>query len=156
MKAVILNNLGSFDNLKLAEIIKPKPNHDEVLVKVDYCGVNHLDLLIIEGKRPALGKFPLILGSEIVGRIVGTGEKVAVYPWTYCGKCSPCKSGHENICDYSGTFGRTRQGGYAEYVAVPGKNLVKIPETVDEKVICASTLSATTAYHMIERAKIPA
>src|SRR3989338_9482888 len=102
MKAIVLTKTGQLNNLKLMTMPKPVIQKDEVLVKIEYCGVNHLDLLITEGKRPTSGKFPLILGSEIVGRIADTGEKVAVYPWTYGGKCSPCKRGHENICDYSG------------------------------------------------------
>lgn len=155
MKAIILNKTGSLSHLKLANIPSQVIQNGEELVRVEYCGVNHLDLLIIEGKRPTSNKFPLVLGSEIVGRNTKTGEKVAIYPWSYCGLCPQCKSGNENICNEGGTFGRTRPGGFAEYIAVPKKNIVRLPEKTNGKLICASTLSAITALHMIKRAKIP-
>lgn len=154
MKAIILPKSGTIDNIKLREIEKPVSKNGEILVKVDYCGVNHLDLLIISGKRQTSG-FPLVLGSEIAGIRTDTNEKVAVYPWTFCGACEQCKSGCENICDKGGAIGRTRQGGFAEYTSVPKKNLVKIPDNIDSKLICASTLSACTALHMIKRVDIP-
>ncbi|OGG18126.1 hypothetical protein A3D78_00725 [Candidatus Gottesmanbacteria bacterium RIFCSPHIGHO2_02_FULL_39_14] len=155
MKAVVLTKTGSLTNLKQADLAKPVIQNGEALVKIEYCGVNHLDLLIIEGKRPVSGKFPLILGSEVTGREVKTGEKVAIYPWIFCGQCEFCKKGQENICNQGGTFGRTRQGGYAEYISVPKQNLIKIDKNTDTKKICAVTLSAITAWHMIKRAKIP-
>lgn len=82
------------------------------------------------------------------------GDTVAVYPWIFCGRCFQCKSGNENICDNGGTIGRTSWGGYAEYVAVPRQNLIKIPKGLSFSQACASILSATTAYHLINRAKI--
>ena len=80
---------------------------------------------------------------------------MAIYPWIFCGSCRQCQNGSENICENSGTFGRTRDGGYAEYVSVPVKNIVKLSNSDDSKSICASTLSAITALHMVKRAKIP-
>ena len=151
MKAVILSKTGSLDNLKYTDYEKASAKKDELLIKVDYCGVNHLDLLIVKGKRTTSRKFPLILGSEIAGKILETNEKVVIYPWTFCGKCKQCKQGNENICDEGGTFGRTRNGGYAEYIAVPRQNIIKIPDNVDHRHICASTLSAATALHMFKR-----
>ena len=133
MKAVVLTKTGSLTNLKQADLAKPVIQNGEALVKIEYCGVNHLDLLIIEGKRPVSGKFPLILGSEVTGREVKTGEKVAIYPWIFCGQCEFCKKGQENICNQGGTFGRTRQGGYAEYISVPKQNLIKIDKNTDTK-----------------------
>ena len=155
MKAIVLTNTGSLKNLILKQLPNPVIHKDETPVKVDYCGVNHLDLLIVEGKRPTYGRLPLILGSEITGNIEETGQKVAVYPWTFCKKCSQCQLGNMQICDHGGTLGRTRQGGYAEYVSVPKENLVYLDRKADERSICSVTLSGTTALHMIKRAKIP-
>ena len=108
MQAAVISKIGNLKYLSLKEIYPPQPAYNEALIEIEYCGLNHLDLLIIEGKRPGPKNFPHILGSEFVGKIVQTGEKVAVYPWTYCGKCEQCKKGNENICDSGGTFGRTR------------------------------------------------
>ena len=106
MQELALIGLGDVDQLKIVESDKPKLKNGEVLVKVAFCGFNHLDLLIRSGKRPGPKSFPHVLGSEIVGT-TESGQKVAVYPWTFCGECQPCRSGHENICDNGGTIGRT-------------------------------------------------
>lgn len=163
MKAVLLTKIGAADNLTYKSIDTPYPSKNEALIKVKYCGLNHLDLLIRNGKRPGPKSFPHILGSEIVGVVesinsedaaVKTGDHVAVYPWTFCGKCRQCLTGNENICDNGGTFGRTRWGGYAQYAIVPIRNLIKIPKNLPLDNICAITLAGTTAHHLIERAGI--
>ncbi len=163
MKAILLTRLGNTGNLTYRSIETPYPLENEVLIKVKYCGINHLDLLIKEGKRPGPKRFPHILGSEIVGIIAAIGnnrtqfkigDAVTVYPWLFCGKCHQCITGNENICDVGGTIGRTSWGGYAEYAIVPIRNLVKIPKKLTLDKVCASTLVATTAYHLIDRAKI--
>lgn len=163
MKAIVLTKLGNTENLIYRSIETPHPSKNEALIKVKYCGINHLDLLIKEGKRPGPKLFPHILGSEIVGIVASinnnkaqfkVGDTVAVYPWLFCGKCHQCLTGNENICDIGGTIGRTSWGGYAEYVSVPIRNLVKIPKKLSLDKVCASTLIATTAYHLVDRANI--
>lgn len=163
MQATILTKQGSINNLKTADVPAPRLDAKETLVKVRYCGLNHLDLLIAQGKRPGPATFPHILGSEIVGIVESVkgahphfslGDLVAVYPWTFCGKCPSCKSGNMQICDQGGTIGRTRWGGYAQYVVVPTQNVIPIPKGLPADVVCASTLVATTAYHLVERAGV--
>lgn len=152
MKAVLLTRIGGITDLQYTSVPLPRPKQGEVLVKVLYCGINHLDLHIITGKRPGPQHFPHILGSEIVGEV--DGDTVAVFPWTFCGKCKPCQKGDMQICDIGGTLGRTRWGGYAEYVVVPEKNIIKIPQNVSLEDVCSITLAGTTAYHLIKRAGI--
>lgn len=136
MQAVVQTGIGGVNKLRCITIDVPSPKKDEVLVKVLYCGVNHLDVLIRSGKRPGPKSFPHILGSEIVGEV--GGQKVAVYPWTADG----------------GTIGRTCWGGYGEFVAVPKRNIIKIPAGLKLEEVCALTLAGTTAYHLVERGKI--
>ncbi len=163
MKAVLLTEVGTANNLIYKSINTPQSADNEALIKVKYCGLNHLDLLITEGKRPGPKIFPHILGSEIVGVVesvncrntnIKTGDSVTVYPWTFCGKCKPCLNDNENICDNGGTFGRTRWGGYAEYVIAPVVNLIKIPRNLSIEEVCAITLAGTTAHHLVDRANI--
>lgn len=163
MKACLLPGMGGINQLIFDSIDIPVLQKNHALIKVSFCGINHLDVLIRQGKRPSSGKFPHILGSEITGEIVEfdsteknfkTGDKVAVYPWTFDGTCIQCKNGNQNICEKMGTIGRTTWGGYAEYVLVPVKNLLKIPSTADASKICAGILAGTTALHLIERAGI--
>lgn len=148
-----MTGVGDLDVLDVVDISQPKVPAGNTLVKVIYCGVNHLDTLIRSGKRPGPKTFPHILGSEIVGELE-SGEKVAVYPWTFCGECEQCSSGNENICDNSGTIGRTTWGGYAEYANVPSKNLIALPEDADLEKYCALALAGTTAFHLVDRAQI--
>lgn len=163
MKAVLLTKIGIANNLLYKSIDIPRAAENEALIKVSYCGINHLDLLIKEGKRPGPKVFPHILGSEIVGIVKSLGnnktqfkigDTVTVYPWLFCGKCHQCTTGNENICDNSGTVGRTSWGGYAQYVVVLVQNLVKIPQDLSLEKVCAVTLTGTTAVHLIDRAKI--
>lgn len=163
VNAVVLTGIGGLDNLQYTSITTPSVKFDNALIKVAYCGINHLDLHIRRGTRKGPDKFPHILGSEIVGEIAvvfnsekkfKVGDFVSVYPWTFCGKCKQCKQGCENICDYGGTIGRTQWGGYAEYAIVPLRNLIKIADKKLLSSACAVTLAGTTAYHLIERGKI--
>lgn len=154
MHASVTIGIGGLEKIQYQSIETPKPKNGETLLKVLYCGVNHLDVLIRQGKRPGPQNFPHILGSEIVGEIVETGEIVCVYPWIFCGTCQQCKLGNENICDNGGTFGRTRWGGYAEYVTVPQKNIAILPENVSLQDAVSTILAGTTAYHLIKRAGV--
>lgn len=148
-----MTGIGGVEKLQYISVETPIPQKDEVLLKVLYCGINHLDLLIRQGKRLGPTSFPHILGSEIVGE-TPNGEIVVVYPWTFCGKCNECKNDREQMCDTSGTIGRSQWGGYAEYVVAPKNNLVKIQKGLDLAIVCSVVLAGTTAHHLIRRAQI--
>lgn len=163
MKASVLTGIGGVKKLQFQEIDIPQTSKKQALVKVLFCGINHLDLLIREGRRPGPKNFPHILGSEIVGQIENIdpsnpnfkkGDIVAVYPWTFCGNCPSCKQGNMNICDSSGTIGRTSWGGYAEFVVVPVENLMKLKNAENLEDTCGLILAGTTAHHLINRANV--
>lgn len=153
MKAVALIGIGGLEKLQYTSLDAPIPGKDEILVKVLYCGINHLDLLIREGKRPGPKIFPHVLGSEIVGEV--DGQNVAVYPWIFCGECLHCKNGNEQMCNKGGIIGKTQWGGYAQYVNVPAQNIIKIPSGLPLYLACAITLAGITAYHLVQKANIP-
>lgn len=158
MRAAIIDHAGKGSALRIADVPVPEIADGEVLVRVAFCGLNHLDLLIKDGRRPGPESFPHILGSELSGIVEKTGSRVknvrrgdavAVYPWTFCGTCRQCASGQEPLCDSGGTLGRTRWGGYAEFAAVPARNLVRLGSDASLKNACAVTLASLTAYHLI-------
>ena len=116
----------------------PTPQGDEILVRVECCGVCHSDLHIQDGyfdlggdKRLDITKdrsLPFTLGHEIAGVIEAAGEtadgvtighRVAVYPWIGCGKCPACRAGNENLCSNHRHLGVAADGGYATHVLVP-------------------------------------
>src|SRR5579875_108755 len=136
MFAQVLDRFGQPEVLEWRRVVCPRPADDEVLLKVDACGVNHLDLDIRSGTSGFAVKLPHILGREIVGTAVDAGaatEQVAlgrqylVTPSSPCGRCQSCQSHQENLCSRSIRPGISRPGGYSEFVAVPARALIPVP-----------------------------
>ncbi len=158
MKAILLEEFGQADVLRIREVPDPTPGPGEVLVRVAACGVNRLDLWIRTGslaRKPAL---PHIMGSEVSGVVealgpgvvgVSVGERVAVAPYLFCGRCEYCLDGRETVCLKSDILGLNSQGGYAELVSVPVSNVVPLPEGVQFEEAAALTLAAPTAWRML-------
>jgi len=123
--------------LVLKELEIPKPNANQVLIKVKACAVCRTDLHIFDGelKEP---KLPLVLGHEIVGEVVELGNKVKGLdagdligvPWLgeTCDTCRYCKLGKENLCDNAKFTGYQIDGGYAEYAVANSKYCFSIPK----------------------------
>jgi propanol-preferring alcohol dehydrogenase len=123
--------------LKLYEVPIPEPAENQVLVKIKACGVCRTDLHIVDGElnKPNL---PLIPGHEIVGYVVGTGNKVngiksgdiVGIPWVgyTCGYCKYCKKGKENLCENAEFTGYTINGGYAEYTVANAQYCFPLPD----------------------------
>lgn len=122
MKAMVFEKAGR--PLQLKEVPKPTPAPEQVLIRVDACGVCRTDLHIIDGEleNPTL---PLIPGHQIVGHVEAAGRKVSRFaagdrvgvPWLgrTCQHCRYCNSGQENLCDEALFTGYQIDGGYAEY-----------------------------------------
>ena len=158
MRAVQLVRHGSPGEFRVAQIDPPRPAPDEVIVQVKACGLNRLDLWAEEGGLPVPIKLPRILGGEIAGVIseLGadvdnwrTGERVAIQSNLFCGSCEYCLRGDESLCLQGKLLGIDRDGGFAEFVSVPERSLVKIPEEVDFTSCAALTLAGSTAMHML-------
>lgn len=157
MKAVVFEQPGGTDRLRLMDVENPRPGAGEVLVRVSYCGVNPLDRLLLSGLFP--GKpMPHILGSEVGGRVerLGStvegfedGQAVVVYSRLFDGQCPACLRGHEQICHNGGIIGVVTQGGWAEYMVVPAQNVVPLPEGLGVEAAAASAVSGLTAWHMV-------
>jgi propanol-preferring alcohol dehydrogenase len=122
MQAMVLEKQGQ--PLVYKTVPLPAPSAKQVLVKVIACGVCRTDLHILDGEltRP---KLPLILGHEIVGKVVGVGKEATLVregdivgiPWLgfTCGQCKYCLKNKENLCEKALFTGYTLDGGYAEY-----------------------------------------
>lgn len=142
----------------------PRPGPGELLLKVGACGVCRTDLHILDGEldRPAL---PLVLGHEVVGRVVAAGPGVTAFapgqragiPWLggTCLHCGPCASGRENLCDAAVFTGYGRDGGYAEYAVADARFALPLPEGSDlhdAPLLCAG-LIGHRAYRMAGEAR---
>ncbi len=148
MRAMILERGGCFDDpkgpLTLADVDRPTPNGHEVLLEVRACGVCHTELDEIEGRTPP-ARFPIVLGHEVVGIVVGLGSDAGRYSvgdrvgvgWIH----ESDGSEFENLSSDFRATGRDRDGGYAEFMTVPERYAYPIPETLsDEKaapLLCA-------------------
>ena len=159
MKALVWK--GPYD-LRVEEVAKPHIGSDEVLVQVIYNGICGTDMTIQKGGHPR-AKSPLILGHEIVGRIVEIksrhhrlrlGDRVAVRPLINCGTCLACRSGQSHVCRNLRLPGVDFNGGCAEYLKVPFSILHRIPENAkDEEVALVEPLAV--AIHAISRIHLP-
>ncbi len=162
MKAVVFH--GSDTGLSVEDIPIPKIGPDDMLVKVAACGVCHTDLHYIEHGVPTFKKPPIVLGHEASGIVdqVGDrvedfakGQRVLIPAVLTCGKCMFCRMGRENICSSMTMLGNHFDGAYAEYVAVPAKDVLHLPESIplQEASIIADAIS--TPYHAVKnRAKV--
>ncbi|WP_429965064.1 galactitol-1-phosphate 5-dehydrogenase [Enterococcus sp. AZ072] len=159
VKALVVTNKHK---LELQEIDKPTAAPEKVLIKVAYCGICGSDLpRYFEGGVHA---FPQVLGHEFSGVVEEIGEKVthikvgdrvAVAPLVPCGTCENCQKGEPAMCTNYSFIGSREQGAMAEYVAVPAKNCVKVPDSLSLKE-AALVEPLTVAIHGIERINISA
>ena len=150
--------------MKIEDIPRPKIGSDQVLVKVAACGVCHTDLHYIEHGVPTFKKPPIVLGHEASGiveeagaevRTLSKGQRVLIPAVLTCGKCVYCRMGRENICANMTMLGNHIDGAYAEYVAVPAKDLFELPASLplEEASIIADATS--TPYHAVKnRARV--
>jgi propanol-preferring alcohol dehydrogenase len=132
VRAVLLDAPRS--ELRLADLPDPEPGPGEVLLEVAACGVCRTDLHILDGEldRP---KLPLVLGHQIVGRVVAGGERFAAgervgVPWLGWtdGDCRYCRTGRENLCDHAAFTGYDRDGGYAELTVADERFCFPLPD----------------------------
>jgi propanol-preferring alcohol dehydrogenase len=129
--------------LRLVERSLPEPGPGELLIEVAACGICRTDLHVVDGDIH--GRLPIVPGHEIVGRVVGTGERVGV-PWLgrTCGHCPYCRSGRENLCDEPLFTGFTRDGGFASHVIADARYCFPIPEAFGDveaaPLLCAGLI----------------
>ena len=148
--------------------IRPEVGPDDS-IKVEVCGVCHSDLHVADGDWKQLAgivKKPLILGHEIVGRVVEwgaavqsvkVGDRVAV-PWVQwtCGQCEFCREGNENLCVRQRITGVMVDGGYAEYAKAPVSHVVRIPDTLSSEQAAPLLCAGVTVHRALKQARIRA
>jgi NADPH:quinone reductase-like Zn-dependent oxidoreductase len=157
MKAVVIHEQGSINKLQYEEVPVPIITPSEVLVEVKACAVNYLDICA-RRDRPEVQPFPHILGSDIAGdvveiganvRNVAVGDRVVLSPCISCGQCRDCLNGDENMCDFQAILGFQTNGGYAEYVKAPAKNVIQISSGLEYSLAAAIPTAYLTAWHML-------
>jgi len=158
MRAMVFDHFGGPEVLELREIDEPACAADEVVVSVRACGMNHLDLWVRAGSLGLEVEMPHVLGCDVVGvvarvgagvRHVKPGDKTLVLPVLSCGVCRACMAGDDHLCRHYDLVGRKKNGGYADQVAVPGRNCLPYPEPLGFEQAATLPVVALTAWHML-------
>ena len=164
MKAMVLKAANT--PLVLETVPDPVPGPGEAVARVLACGAGLTIHHARAGRVPVT--YPRILGHEIAGEIVAlgsgvdrlkTGDAVTAYFYLTCGHCKWCRIDRETLCEnFGGYVGRETDGGYAEYIKLPARNFMKLPQELDWRkhaaelgVICDAI---ATPIKVIRRARV--
>jgi len=159
VRAMVQTGFGGPDVVHLRHIPDPVPAPGEVVLRVEACALNSLDVLQRRGPGLLPGfSLPHIAGMDVAGSIVslGTdvqtvaeGDRVLVDPTAGCGICLRCLAGDGGYCAHVRVIGGNVPGGLAEYVAVPAAHLVRVPAGVDLTSAAALPTAFSTAWHAV-------
>ena len=132
------------------------------MIRVEAAGVNPIDHFVVSGTRP-IKPIPHIPGAETSGVIeeaglhvtsLDKGDRVIVYNKAFDGICDMCLSGNDMLCRNGGLIGVATNGGFAEYITVPEKNVFKIPDEMQWELAGKSTCNHLNTLSCIKRSCI--
>jgi NADPH:quinone reductase-like Zn-dependent oxidoreductase len=158
MKAYRIERHGGPEVLEWVDLPAPEPGPGEIRVRVRACAVNHLDLWLRNGVEGHRFPLPLIPGSEVTGDVDQLGEGVTgvtvgspalIAPGVSCGACDSCAAGNDHLCRHYGILGEHCDGGYAELISVPARNVLPLPAGLSYVEAAAIPLVFLTAWHML-------
>ncbi|PYQ60477.1 MAG: alcohol dehydrogenase [Acidobacteria bacterium] len=157
MKAIVIREHGGVERLEKSEVPDPTPRAGEAVVAVRAVALNHLDIWLRRGVPGHRFPLPMIPGAEVSGVIDEVpdgygwkrGDEIIVAPGLSCGLCIACLSGNDPLCPDFGILGEARNGGCAEKIAVPIRNLVRKPASLSFAEAAAIPLDMLTAWHML-------
>lgn len=161
MKAIVLHQHGTLDDVHYSDIPEPEVGPDEATVEIRAAALNRLDLWVLAGWPSLRLAFPHVMGCDGAGIIVALGsnvdhfsigDHVAINPTRSCGRCDYCRMGRDNLCDHFAIFGEHLPGFFAEYQVVPADNLFLIPSEFSFTKAAAASLIYVTAWHSLMEA----
>jgi propanol-preferring alcohol dehydrogenase len=160
MKAIRLIQPGK--KLEEQNIPEPTIGPQDVLIRVRAAGICHSDAHYRAG-RSTVSPLPLTLGHEVAGVVEKTGDsvshvkpgdRVCVHYMTTCGRCEYCQRGSEQFCTSGLMVGKYRDGGFAEYLAVPGRSVFHLPEEIPFEHGAVMMCSSSTSFHALRKARL--
>jgi propanol-preferring alcohol dehydrogenase len=146
----------------MQEIPIPAVGERDVLIRIRAAGICHSDVHYRAG-RSSVGNLPQTLGPEIAGVVEGTGsqadrfqsgDRVCVHYQLSCGQCTYCSRGNEQFCHKGAMIGKHCDGGYAEYIAVPERNVMLLPAEISFEHGAAMMCSSSTSFHALHKARL--
>lgn len=161
MKAMQVPQAGG--DFELVEKDIPTPGTDEVLIKVQACGICHSDAIVKDGLMPGI-EYPRTPGHEVIGTIVtvGTavdqwkeGQRVGVgWHGGHCYKCESCRKGDFINCENGEVTGLHFDGGYAEYLVAPESALAAIPDSLDSSEAAPLLCAGITTFNALRNSNL--
>jgi len=168
MKATLFHQHGGPEVLEYMDFPTPEPKPGEALVRLRAAALNRMDVMVREGWPGLKLEMPHINGADGAGEVVAFGEtsektktgglettnlqvgdRVVINPNLGCGKCEFCLAGRDNLCVNWHLLGETVRGTYAQYAAVPARQLYKLPNEFDFHQAAAAALVYQTAWHSL-------
>lgn len=158
MKAILFQKHGGPEVLEYADFPTPEPGAGQVQVQLRAAALNRLDIWVRHGWPGIRLEYPHILGADGAGVIsaiganvtrFAVGDRVVINGNLSDGTCEFCQAGQDNRCLKWGLLGETVRGTYAEYVVVPERNVLKLPEDYPFDKAAASSLVFLTAWHSL-------
>src|ERR1051325_11208854 len=162
MRAVRLVQVGK--PLEQADIPIPEIGSSDVLIRVAAAGICHSDAHYRAGISQ-IDSLPVTIGHEAAGRVekvgaqvanLAAGDRVCVHYLVTCGRCAFCGGGQEQVCRQVQMIGKHRDGGYAEFIKVPGANAFPLPDEIPFEVGAIMMCSSATALHALNKARFKA
>jgi NADPH:quinone reductase-like Zn-dependent oxidoreductase len=165
MKAAIFERPG-LENLRVTDSAEqPKISDHDILIKVKLAGINPIDHFVVSGALPKIDPLPHIPGAESSGIIeeVGShvnnnnfkkGDRVVVHNKVFDGTCDMCLNGLDMLCRNGGLIGAITNGGFAEYIGVPERNVFKIPDDMDWDLAASLPVTSLTPYHALKEVSL--
>jgi NADPH:quinone reductase-like Zn-dependent oxidoreductase len=158
VKAAYFKEHGGSDRIIYGDYKDPAPAAGEVVVRVKACALNHVDMLLLDGRYPPPEGLPHVNGCEVTGTVeavdgaargLARGQRVVIFPGFSCGTCEFCLRGERTVCLRYGYLGAARDGGYAELVKAPAANIVPLPDSISFEAGAAVPLAMLTSWHAL-------
>ena len=158
MKAILFHQHGGPEVLQYEDFPTPEPRAGEVLIRLRAAALNRVDTFVREGWKGLRLELPHILGADGAGEIAALGEgvdalevgdRVVINANLGCGVCDFCLAGQDNLCRNWHLLGETVRGTYAQYIALPARQVYKLPPDFDFHTAAAAALVYQTAWHSL-------
>ncbi len=162
MKAVRF--VGVNKPLEMQDIPTPEFGDRDILVRVMAAGICHSDAHYRAGISP-VRPIPLTLGHEVAGLVEKTGSqvtnvkigaRVCLHYNISCGDCYHCSTGNDQFCEKVLMLGHYTNGGYAEYIVVPARNAIHLPDEIPFEQGATLMCASATAFHALRKSRVKA
>jgi NADPH:quinone reductase-like Zn-dependent oxidoreductase len=158
VKAAYFKEHGGAEKIIYDDYRDPAPGPGEVVVRVRACALNHVDMLLLDGRFPPPEGLPHVNGCEVTGTLealgpgvqgLERGTRVILFPGLSCGRCEYCLQGQRTVCVRYGYLGAHKDGGYAELIKAPAVNVVPLAEALSFESGAAVPLAMLTSWHAL-------